>query len=434
MELYIRSIDRRWRRELRDETFKVRAFSPYLTSKTADSVLGRLGEGVCEIYTLFEIDVFASGASSLSTLTKLLDQGHQLFHLPGLHAKIILARGEFASIGSQNLTSRGTRNKEATIAFQDSANLAELERGIQPWLLERVPITPKMIADMDELLPPVRRLYLAAQAAAADADLEILRRREKREAEKAQRMKRYKEKVRRQALVVRAIELAPKSPQVSYGTVKLMESEKYSRETRTYSFSETNSLLIGRDDDLTRWRLEDKRVNLVPRNRYLCVHQYGKKLGWARVVKTRITYIGGGVRRTEPIWMAGQRCVLSFNADWSQQPAHGRNATVKISHLSGNPICVVSIWFSIDDILPLHVEAAEGGNLHETTKAAMIDWVQENPMDFRSAVLPHFVSPFLYEARLLGVQATDFFGPIGSRYKLGLILADGNPVLTAEPA
>lgn len=166
MDVYTRSIDRRWRNELHDETVKVWAFSPYLTSKTADSVLGRLGEGACEIYTLFEMEVFASGASSLSTLSKLLDQGHQLFHLPRLHAKIILAPGEFASIGSQNLTSRGTRNKEATIAFQDSANLKELEKSIQPWLLERIPITKAMIADMEELLPPVRRLYLAAQAAA----------------------------------------------------------------------------------------------------------------------------------------------------------------------------------------------------------------------------------------------------------------------------
>lgn len=431
MDVYLRSIDRRWRNELHDYMVKVQAFSPYLTSRTADSVLGGVGEGVCEIYTLFETDVFASGASSLPTLIKLMEQGHQLFHLPDLHAKIILAPGEFASIGSQNLTSRGTRNKEATVAFQDPANLKKLEKNIQPWLLERVPITPKMIADMEELLPPVRRLYLAAQAAARPADLEILRRREQRDDEHSQRLQLYKEKVCRLGLVVAAIKRAPKSPQVCYGTVKLIESEKYSWESRTYSFSKTNSLVVGREDDLTLWWLDGKRIDLVPRKRYLCVHQNGRKLGWARVGKTRITYIGKGVRRTEPIWMAGQRYVLSFNADWSHQSAYGRNATVKISHLSGNPVCVVSIWFSIDDVLLLHAEAAEAGTLPDTTKSAMVDWIRENPTDFRRTVLPHFVSPFLYEERLNGVQATDFFGPIGSRYKLGLLHADGNAVITA---
>lgn len=433
MDIYTRSIDRRWRNELHDETVRVWAFSPYLTSKTADSVLGRLGEGACEIHTLFEMEVFASGASSLSTLSKLLDKGHQLFHLPKLHAKIILAPGEFASIGSQNLTSRGTRNKEATIAFQDSANLKELEKSIQPWLLERIPITKAMIADMEELLPPVRRLYLAAQAAAKDADAEILRLREQRDVDRVQRSQLFKEKVRRLGLVIRAIQRAPKSPHLSYGTVKLVESDKYSWETGTYSFSATKSLVVGREDDLTRWRVDGNRVDLVQRNRYLCVHQNGTKLGWARVGKTRITYVGQGVRRTDPIRMAGQRCILSFSADWSSHPEYGRNATVNVSHLNGDPVCVVSIWFSIDDILLLHVVAAEGGKLHHTMKAAMVDWVRENPIDFGNAVLPHFVSPFLYRERLMGVQANDFFGPLGSRYKLGLLHADGNAVLTAEP-
>jgi Skp family chaperone for outer membrane proteins len=431
LDLYIRSIDRRWRNELHGDNAKIQVFSPYLTSKTADSVLSRLGEGVCEIYTLFEMDVFASGASSLTTLTKLHAQGHQFFHLPELHAKIILAPGEFASIGSQNLTSRGTRNKEATIAFNDSASLQKLEKSLQPWLSERLPITAEMIADMEEMLPPVRRLYLAAQAAAKDADAEILRRREQRDREHEQRKQLNREKFKRLGLVYKAIQRAPKSPQVSYGTVKLMESDKYSWETRTYSFSETKSLVVGREDDLTLWRVEGKRVDLTPRNRYLCVHRNGTKLGWARVGKTRITYIGTGVTRTDPTWVNGQRCILSFRADWSRDPLLGRNATVKVSHLSGNLVCVVSVWFSIDDILVLGVEPSAGGRLAETTKSVMADWVRENPIDFRKAVLPHFVKPFLYEERLTGVQATEFFGPIGSRYELGLIHADGNPVLTA---
>ena len=62
---------------------------PDITSKTADSVLGNMSGGQCEVNTLFEMDVFAAGASSLSTLTKLMDQGHRLFHLPNLHAKLV---------------------------------------------------------------------------------------------------------------------------------------------------------------------------------------------------------------------------------------------------------------------------------------------------------------------------------------------------------
>jgi hypothetical protein len=279
---------------LHGDVAKVQVFSPYLTSKTADSVLSQLGNGVCEIYTRFEMDVFASGASSLLTLRKLLEQGHELFHLPELHAKIMLIPGEFATIGSQNLTSRGTRNKEATVAFGASGSVKEVEKSVQSWLVERLPITRKMIADMEEMLPPVRRLYLEAQAAAKDADAEIFRRREQRDREHTERKQIYREKVKRLGLVYKAIQRAPKAPRVCYGAVKLMESDKYSPETLTYSFSETKSLVVGREDDLTLWRVDGKRVDLVPRNRYLCVHRNGTKLGWARVGKTRITYIGRG--------------------------------------------------------------------------------------------------------------------------------------------
>lgn len=62
MEIYLRSIDRRWRKELHEHVAGVLVFSPYITSKTADSVLGLVDEGQCEVYTLFEMDVFASGA------------------------------------------------------------------------------------------------------------------------------------------------------------------------------------------------------------------------------------------------------------------------------------------------------------------------------------------------------------------------------------
>lgn len=62
----------------------------------------------------------------------------------------------------------------------------------------------------------------------------------------------------------------------------------------------------------------------------------------------------------------------------------------------------------------------------------MVNWVQENPIEFRNTVLPRLVSPLFYEERLIGVQATEFFGPIGSRYKLGLLHVDGSTVLTAE--
>ncbi len=116
MELYVKNIAHRWRKEMRRVTAKAYILSPYITSSTADSVLAHLDENVClpEIYTTFSAELFASKASSLRTLKTMVDQGYPLYHLPNLHAKIVLMPGTFASIGSQNLTLAGTRNKEAS--------------------------------------------------------------------------------------------------------------------------------------------------------------------------------------------------------------------------------------------------------------------------------------------------------------------------------
>lgn len=101
MELYIgRSIDRRWRKELESIQDAPKIFTPYITSTTAESVLNRPHGEKSEIHIVFKAELFASGSSSLETVKRLAEQGHSLFHVKDLHAKIILVPDQFASIGS----------------------------------------------------------------------------------------------------------------------------------------------------------------------------------------------------------------------------------------------------------------------------------------------------------------------------------------------
>jgi phosphatidylserine/phosphatidylglycerophosphate/cardiolipin synthase-like enzyme len=138
-EIYLRSIARRWRREANPDVERLQVLSPYITS-AADSVLKNIGDGVAEIYTLFDAELFATGASSLRSLKKLHLAGHRLYALPKLHAKILMVPGSFASIGSQNLTRGGMLNKEASVALTDAVSLARIQKRIASWVEERVPI------------------------------------------------------------------------------------------------------------------------------------------------------------------------------------------------------------------------------------------------------------------------------------------------------
>jgi phosphatidylserine/phosphatidylglycerophosphate/cardiolipin synthase-like enzyme len=124
MELYLRNIARRWKKEFSVEAERKLIFSPYVTSSTAESVVGQ--SGPCEIHTEFSVELFASHASSLETLRLLMDRGHKLFHVTNLHAKVFLIPRQFASVGSQNLTLGGTTNREASVVLQDVRHLEVL--------------------------------------------------------------------------------------------------------------------------------------------------------------------------------------------------------------------------------------------------------------------------------------------------------------------
>ena len=106
-KVYARSIVRRLKREVRGCPKHVLFLSPYLTSHTAETVISGATSEDAEIYTTFSAENFAVGASSLRTVRRILESGFDVYHLPRLHAKVVLTN-EFASVGSQNLTAGGT--------------------------------------------------------------------------------------------------------------------------------------------------------------------------------------------------------------------------------------------------------------------------------------------------------------------------------------
>ena len=80
--VYARSIIRRLAKEVKNRTDAVVFLSPYLTSRTAETVISAATSEDAEIYTTFSAENFAAGASSLKTVRLLLDAGFHVYHLP----------------------------------------------------------------------------------------------------------------------------------------------------------------------------------------------------------------------------------------------------------------------------------------------------------------------------------------------------------------
>ncbi len=154
--IYLRSIARRWKQEAARVPQSLTIFSPYVTSSTADTIVQCAVPANCEVHILFSADVFASGASSIETVKKLFALGCRLFHINNLHAKIFLT-DQFASIGSQNLTARGTKAREASAAFVDTDLVEHIKIKADAWKADRLPITEDMVRDLEKELPLFQR-------------------------------------------------------------------------------------------------------------------------------------------------------------------------------------------------------------------------------------------------------------------------------------
>jgi phosphatidylserine/phosphatidylglycerophosphate/cardiolipin synthase-like enzyme len=172
-QLYLRSVHKRWLRVLAETRAQAFVCSPYLTPKLALSVIQSAPPQQCVIYTRFSIEDLASGASSLNVVEFLVKQGYPVLEIQALHAKMLLVSGEFASIGSQNITARGIRNREATFCTDDPDDVAEIERLFAPWAESATCITLEMVEDAKLLLDPLKAAFRKLQQMTAEGDASV---------------------------------------------------------------------------------------------------------------------------------------------------------------------------------------------------------------------------------------------------------------------
>ncbi|MFM0367575.1 phospholipase D-like domain-containing protein [Paraburkholderia sediminicola] len=155
-----------WKKAVKQCQGDILVFSPYLTSGVAESMM--IDGTKAQVHTVFDVENFASGASSLRTLRALIKTGHELYHVPGLHAKVVLDRRGFVSIGSQNITKGGLRNRGVSATFHTDDAAGDVFKRVGPRMKERVPITAEMINEMEALFEPAQVLLEQAQTRAAE--------------------------------------------------------------------------------------------------------------------------------------------------------------------------------------------------------------------------------------------------------------------------
>lgn len=394
-----------WRRAVLDAENGLIVFSPFITSDTAEEVLAAATR--VEIHTRFDVKSFASGASSLATLKALSDAGHQIFHVDNLHAKIVLSKGKFVSVGSQNLTKGGTKNREITALFPGPDACREVEDLVAPWLAKRTLVKPEMIDELETLIGPAVQSF-------ADANKKIQAAQRQFDAS----MQRRERNTRRLAVLHDAIQVRGASAEILARVA----------DVRGTHVSRSLKPLLSKDDNFTAWRINGSIRRIEPFFRCLCINEETGHVGWARVVGKRISYVSAARTIVSPKLRA------SFALRGVTPPVIGITAlrrgdladkgNLRIRFTIDGVTCSIRMWYAPGHLEVTSSSSSDDDLLAQEFAAAM----SSSSGKFRRGIIRALSEPFKFKKKLFGGPTADFF--FGRKIvSLRLVTDEGNPAL-----
>jgi hypothetical protein len=123
-------------------------FTPYLDS-TINKLIEKSAKQVeVTIITALEGDSLFQQGYQLSALNEAIGNGAVVKNLIGLHAKILLVDNSFISLGSQNFTSRGRKNKEAGMISETSFVGSNIISTLKNWEEESKSVSIDLLAEL----------------------------------------------------------------------------------------------------------------------------------------------------------------------------------------------------------------------------------------------------------------------------------------------
>lgn len=419
--LYLADIASRWRKEAHNDVPRIFIASPYITGLVIQT-LSEVRRGAATIYTCFDAELFIQRASDLGALRRCIENGHSVFHVPRLHAKIVLVPGVFASVGSQNLTHGGTRNKEASVALTDPPSLHRVEQKLAAWVHGSELVTMAQIENMEEAVAAAEAVAKKLRAAIRSANEQVRERHRERE-----------ERVRELREVHEALGPVRRLPPLPLALSKAPQSSDRVEAVlaATGEFQNLRSLIAPSGRNFTDWTLDGQKIHLSKTERYLCVIPRLGWIGWARVTKTRITFVSS--RLVRKVEFAGETLRVTFEAHWDFVAKRAMNVIVAIKNPRDGASVLLDLFFSLDDIVVVTPKTTLGDPKESRADITLSRRVVSGWLEFKEKLLVAMLTPFRYETALTGKHADDFFwGEVGSIHEVRLARIHGHPVLVAE--
>lgn len=377
-------------------------FSPFVTAPLADEVLRHRAEAQFELYTSFSAKNFVARASCLDTLERL-SRYMDVFEVQGLHAKILLIPGHLATVGSQNLTQKGTTNKEATVVIADPPLVREVERGVSGWVGCRVKITPERIAEMRRRVESLKDAWSTFDRLTREADDD----------------ERFRDRINR---INRAV---PSTAEAVEGEVK--QDPKHPDSFRLYP----RGGRMWRDLSLPDGLGTHVMGTLARTKRYMCVNQDRGTIGWLRYGETKISKVSSRFLWHYHVDIGGESAPAIVRAVWDDASLRTHNLVIEFDLSTGTCElhCVYDLsslkvarcdWRPTDDNPTADTDIPDRlSNVHDPLHKQLIENIT-SPGDFPD------------DNKLDGAYANRFFGEIGTRVRLRVAEVAGSPVFVSD--
>lgn len=166
--------------------------------------------------------------------------------------------------------------------------------------------------------------------------------------------------------------------------------------------------LIDQKNALLQWSFPGHPITFSKTHRYLLIAPHLRRIGWGRVMKTRVTKIGQSVRWYSPITLLGQAYSIEAEAVWDQASPHNI-----LFNLDGGRITLRG-FFTVEGFDLSTVESKNQAASREAKR------LHENKAEIEPLLASQVLDPFTYDRNLHGVEVDDFLNETSGWYKLRL--------------
>lgn len=186
------------------------------------------------------------------------------------------------------------------------------------------------------------------------------------------------------------------------------------------------------NDDSFKREIRSNQNSLKKTQRYLTILENNGKIGWARIVETRITQYGNAVKSHSSLWLNGKEYFVIFRANWDRKTLSNYNLQIELTSVdSPRLVCKIFSWFDLKNIEMVEINFDYNKpigeyildsilpSINDNTFFEIKPWLENNQETFSKEICSRLLTPFKYEKNLIGESAFTFLG-YGEEFELKL--------------